>query len=593
MENKKIVRVLWGALALNILLFAFFVSLNEPLKISAFSELSSKMTDILNESVILSTPKVQDLPSIYMNDTPESVVFFYVTVLPGDLSEKAGVTWNEVNQFSKWFYTENRVVDVGKANAFVQYSDVAEDIEEDAVATVLLPNATIEIRGASTSLEPQKSYKIELSNGEMDWRGQSVIALNKHIYDPSRFRNKLNYDLMKQIPGMFSLRTQFVQLYVRDFSEGDQQADFVDYGLFTQVEVPGSRYFRSRLLDSTGQLYKATFFEFARYPEDIRLVTDPQFDEQEFFSKLEIKGSNDHSKLIRMLDDLNNYDLPIEYVFERYFDEENYFTWLAYNILVGNVDTQSQNFYLYSPSYEETWYFIPWDYDDSFLRRSRTTIGYSPYQNWEYGIANYWGSHLHNRVLRVEKYRNALDSKINDLMKLLTPELIREMAGRYQSVTSDYMARSPDINYTDYYTAEGIEFDYQMMPENIQLNYDLYRLSLETSMPFYLGTPSLVGGEIQFTWDESYNFDGGEIEYQFAVSDTWDFKEIIYEKTLVDEYSIAIPFFDPGNYCWRVLAVNPIGRIAYSFDEYDDEVTGSHSGMKCFTLTALGEVVER
>jgi spore coat protein H len=398
---------------------------------------------------------------------------------------------------------------------------------------------------------------------------------------------------MKQISGIFSLRTQFVRLYVRDFSEGNYQAGFLDYGLFTQVEIPGRRYLRSRMLDSTGQLYKATFFEFARYPEDIRLVTDPKFDKQAFSSKLEIKGSNDHSKLIRMLDELNNYDLPIEYVFERYFDEENYFTWLAYNILVGNVDTQSQNFYLYSPSYEDKWYFIPWDYDDTFLRRSRTVIGYSPYQNWEYGIANYWGSHLHNRVLRVEKYRNALNAKINELMMVLTPERIRDMVERYKAVTIDYMSRSPDINYTDYYTAEGIEFDYQTITENIQINYDLYLLSLETSMPYYLGTPEVVGGELRFTWDESYNFEGGEIEYYFALSNSWDFKTIIYEKMLVDEYSIAIPYLTTGDYCWRVLAVNQIGRTAYSFDEYEDEITGSHSGMKCFTLTSVGEVVER
>ena len=35
-----------------------------------------------------------------------------------------------------------------------------------------------------------------------------------------RFRNKLSYDLLKGIPELLSLRTQFVHLYVKDETEG-------------------------------------------------------------------------------------------------------------------------------------------------------------------------------------------------------------------------------------------------------------------------------------------------------------------------------------------------------------------------------------
>ena len=50
-----------------------------------------------------------------------------------------------------------------------------------------------------------------------------------------RFRNKLTYDLMKKIPQMLSLRTQFVHLYVKDNTDGTSDS-FADYGLYTQVE---------------------------------------------------------------------------------------------------------------------------------------------------------------------------------------------------------------------------------------------------------------------------------------------------------------------------------------------------------------------
>ena len=46
-----------------------------------------------------------------------------------------------------------------------------------------------------------------------------------------RFRNKMAYDLIKGIPQMMGLRTQFVHLYVRDLTQMDSSDAFQDYGL--------------------------------------------------------------------------------------------------------------------------------------------------------------------------------------------------------------------------------------------------------------------------------------------------------------------------------------------------------------------------
>ena len=35
--------------------------------------------------------------------------------------------------------------------------------------------------------------------------------------------------------------------------------------------------------------------------------------------------------------------------------------WMAFQILMGNVDTQNRNVYLYSPLNSDIWYFIAWD----------------------------------------------------------------------------------------------------------------------------------------------------------------------------------------------------------------------------------------
>ena len=56
----------------------------------------------------------------------------------------------------------------------------------------------------------------------------------------------------------------------------------------------------------------------------------------------------------------------VNQVLEQYFDEENIVYWMAFQILTGNVDTQSRNMYLYSPQNSDTWYFIDWDNDGLF-----------------------------------------------------------------------------------------------------------------------------------------------------------------------------------------------------------------------------------
>ena len=73
---------------------------------------------------------------------------------------------------------------------------------------------------------------------------------------------------------------------------------------------------------------------------------------------IEIKGNDDHSKLIAMLDELNDYSIPITQIMDRWFCRENLFSWMAFHILMGNVDTQSRNVFLYSPLNSDTFYFI-------------------------------------------------------------------------------------------------------------------------------------------------------------------------------------------------------------------------------------------
>ena len=89
-------------------------------------------------------------------------------------------------------------------------------------------NARIRVRGNSSSVNVQKSYKLDLDEEAGLWRGQSNIALNKSAFDVTRLKNKVYFDLLKNIPDVPSIRTQFVHLYIKDVTAGSDV--FQDYG---------------------------------------------------------------------------------------------------------------------------------------------------------------------------------------------------------------------------------------------------------------------------------------------------------------------------------------------------------------------------
>lgn len=535
---------------------------------------------------------LSDNPDIYQYDQPGSIVYMYITVRRGNPSDDSDHTWQEVNDFTKYFDTDVFTNPPAKAEVILQIGDENGPLPGELGFGEIVPNATIQVRGSSTTRAKQKSYKIELFNRAGEWRGQSTIALNKHPYDLTRVRNKLCYDLIKQIPHMVSLRTQFVNLFVKDETTTRPATAFQDYGLFTQVEQPNRTFLENHLLDRNGQLYKATNFEFFRHTDQIRLADDPLFNEPAFSRILEIKGNHDHSKLIEMLDRVNDWAIPIEQTFERYFDADNYFTWMAFNILIGNIDTQSQNFYLYSPQNGEKWYFISWDFDGALDRQTRIHFSRTPYSGWESGISNYWGVVLHQRVLRVEKYRKILDERINELHALLTTDLIRQMLAVYQPVVDGYARKMPDLLHLGG-TPVDHSLAYSFIPTEIQLNFDLYQESMKKPMPFYLGIPVAIEDKIKFNWDEAYDLKAQNINYRFQVSTRLEFTNLVVDQTITNISSILIPKLKPGAYFWRVIATNEDGKTQMGFDSYRDTNGVRHPGIKYFYIDSQGRVLEQ
>ncbi len=304
---------------------------------------------------------IGDRDSLYSAYDSTDPVCFYVTVTGGNAADGTDHTLEEVNSYLNLQGMTG--VEKIKTEIILQVGDEEGPREGEFGFGALSGNATMNVRGRTSTGYPQKSYRISLFDGAGLWRGQKAIALNKHPADVTRIRNMLYFRLLEDVPSIPSLRTQFVHLWVRDLTAEDPVDEFVDYGLFTQVELPNNRYLRNHGLSVNGNLYKANMCEMYRYPDNLKLAADPGYDPDLFGEVLEPKTGDDHAKLLRMLDAVNDYSLPAEELLGKYFDEDNLTSYLAFNLLMGNPDSNAQNYLLYSPIDSERWYYLCWDGD--------------------------------------------------------------------------------------------------------------------------------------------------------------------------------------------------------------------------------------
>lgn len=530
----------------------------------------------------------EDNDLLYADDDDTSVVTMYLTVSQGNESENTNHTWEEINTYSVYDY-DAMGVERYAVNGLLQVGDENGPLEGELGYGTVVPNAIVTIRGQSSSRGTQKNYKIKVKDGKGKWNEQSIINLNKHQAEGLRFRNKLCYDLLEELPGMMALQTQFVHLYVKDETVAGN-GDFVDYGLYTQVEQPNKRFLERHGLDKNGHLYKINFFEFYRYEDVIMLKSDADYNEKAFEELIEIKGSDDHAKLIAMLEELNDYSVPIEEILEKWFDTENLASWMAFQILTGNIDTQSRNTMIYSALNSNKWYFISWDCDASFKITEDQIRGSAYRAGWEHGISNYWGNVLLQRALKSESFLSLLDAKIEEFRGILTEEKISGMVDAYATAVKPYV-----FGETDRFGLPLTEMQYEevcrSLPQEIEENYKLYKESLEEPMPFYIDVPMAEESKISFTWGNSYDFDDENVYYTFELSDDLSFQSpIVKEENLfVSEY-VYDKKIKPGQYFMRVTAVNESGKEMCAFDNYISDGNVKNSGVRCFYVLEDGSI---
>lgn len=547
--------------------------------------LTTACLGIFNSEIYQTVREHSFLSDLFYYETDEQNVdeerkpieYMYITILDKDSDDK--YTFQEMNQVSQ----EESIEAEPRLPAHWLIGNDLGPKEGELAEPTLPVNATIEQRGNSVRRSDLKSYKIRLENGAELWNGKSIINLNKHPFDHTRVRNKLTFDYVKLIPDLVSMDTQFVRLYVKDLTAVPQAEEFVDYGLFTHVEQPSKNFRRKNGLDEDGYLYKAIDFEFHRYPDKLKNQNDPEFNKSDFDSVLRIKGREYHEKLLTMLDDVNNEALDFDDVFHTYFDQDNFLTWIAVNLLIGNLDTSGNNFYLYSSRYSDKWEFIPWDYDkawnyDWHWERDPTSI--HPTRE---GLSLYWGWPLAKRYFRNQDHVQALNEKMDEILAIMTEEQTMKFLDEYKPIVKPLIMQQPDVKLLPE-DLDRFDQEYEWLAQVPQENFKKYKKNIEKPMPVFMGGPWIEGDQMTFTWDESYDLQGDEIYYDLSVSESPEFTSLVHQEEGLQETQWTMELLPQGEYYWKVIISDGEGHEQIAFESFVSDSGRFYHGVKQFSL---------
>lgn len=431
-------------------------------------------------------------------------------------------------------------------------------------------NATIRVRGNSSRGASYKSYKVKLEEEAGTFLGQKNLNINKHAGDVSKISTKLQTDLLAHMDDIASYRTYYMRLWIRDASLPEEEQEFVYYGLYTEIEQPNKTYLETRGLSSNAVMYKASDFSFA-LNDALRNVDDPAYSEEEFETVLSIREGSNHEKLLAMLADVNDTTRDFGEIFETYFDEDNYLTWLAFNLLMGNEDIINHNYIIYSPENALSWYFIPWDFDGA-LRFGEYRSSFSQPDSLR-GIQTLNTGILHRRYFRLEGSIQKLDDKMQELLDtVITQERVDGLVDSYKPVLEKTMPLYPDIDLLDMSPAELIPY-IDGMYDGILDNYEAFRRALEYPAPMFVSMPEVRSdGTIRFAWDASYSYQGRPVTYNVRVYEDPRMQDLVFEQTGIEQTEyISGPSLPEGTYYLKVTAVDSQGNEQFSLEHVDGD----------------------
>jgi spore coat protein H len=435
-------------------------------------------------------------------------------------------------------------------------------------------NATIRLRGHSSRLAEQKSYRVKLLKTAALWRGEQTLQFNKHPWDLTRVRNKLAMDLFRDIPHVPSLRTQFVRLSLTNQDKAGVPYASADFGLFTHVEKMGKEYLGNRGLPTDGNVYKAEDFSFRSDARLALTAAGAPVNKATFERVLSLEAdSGDHTRLLAMLVALGDPASDFETVFGRYFDRSNYLTWLATSVLMGNRDTTTQNFGLYQPKGSDKFYFLPWDYDGAlgYEDQADVALDASLYAPWQKTLANWWDVPLHRRFLSDPKRVAELKQAVEELYtRHLGEAALQARLAVYQPLVAPYVTAAPDLTWLPGVTADRAaewRSEVSRIAAAPRLNRERFLSALDQPMPFFQAVTAEAGGH-RLTWDAATDLQGDAVTYRVELATAPDFASgsVVVSRSGLGATELLVPKLADGSYYLRVSAVDAKGNTQQAFD---------------------------
>ena len=460
---------------------------------------------------------IQDNDAWYQ-EMPQTLLETSVTIpVPNEFQCKP---WNDLNATLR----PCRFDDVwNDTDANDDYEPILHVHYENAEFPAVGINAEFKQKGKTTRHAKQKSFRIKLDSKTDLFYGERTMQLNKHPYDKTRMRNKLFFEIFQDIPNLNSLRTRFVHLTIND------DGNVTDQGLFTHIEKGDKYYLINRGYSLDDNLYKAQNFAF-RMQDELQLDEKGKpLDPDAFNSVMTISNGKDTYKFIEMLNaiDAARTDEEFTKMFNRYFNRQNYLTWMAVNIVSGNKDTVSQNFFLINPKHSDVFYFTPWDYDGAARAPEK-------YAKWEFGVGTWWSIPLHKKFLRIKKNRDDLDVMVYNIRNnYMSDAIIAQKMDYFRTIVEPFMQTSPDGDHLSHSKWEA-EFNI-LRDQRIAQNIWEYESEKGMPMPFWQSA-TYKNGTLHLTWDESIDFENDEILYNLQVT---DYNDINFTHPFIDEYNIS------------------------------------------------------
>ena len=416
-------------------------------------------------------------------------------------------------------------------------------------------NATIEIKGNPKENRKYHNFKIRLKDSASRHEGQSIINLKKAYGKPCKIEEKFAFDLFASLDEMMSLRTKFVQVYVKN--EQSYSGDYENYGLYILVEQPDENYFINRDLDSSANMYQAENFDFTA-DKALLEIDDPNYSKKDFEEILDIKQGESHVALIDMIEAVNDENQDIDSIIEQHFDRDNIFAYMAMNVILGNEDMTTNGFMLYKPLLSTVWFVMPSNMSETML----CALDEQRYGVIDSGLSQFDGNLLYERILSKQENVTELIDKIDSLMERIDKNMVTSLTNQYITVLAEQLKVNPDrgiIKNSPEQIITGVQNYYAIMQKNVEQ----FKKNLNAPQKVVLENAQSNPETVSLKWEDAKTIIKQELNYTIEIAEDADFNNIVYVVDFIKDNNVNIPkgALPKGakRFYWRVIATNMQG----------------------------------